>query len=82
MIIEVTPLPQMCASSFTVVNDAHINNRFLFFALFSIVGKTSAFIGPLVSSAIITASGNNDNMSFAFRLRCVPSVSLKTLTKC
>ncbi|CAL1717105.1 unnamed protein product [Somion occarium] len=27
---------------------------------------TSAFIGPLVSSAIITASGNNDNMPFAF----------------
>lgn len=50
MINEATPLPQM----------------FLFFALFSIVGKTSAFIGPLVSSAIITASGNNDNMSFAF----------------
>lgn len=30
------------------------------------VGKTSAFIGPLVSSAIITASNNNDNMPFAF----------------
>ncbi|KAJ3510972.1 hypothetical protein NLJ89_g4370 [Agrocybe chaxingu] len=30
------------------------------------VGKTSAFIGPLVSSAIITASDDNDNMPFAF----------------
>jgi len=30
------------------------------------VGKTSAFIGPLVSSAIITASGGNNNMPFAF----------------
>lgn len=50
MISEVSPLPQM----------------FLFFALFSVVGKTSAFIGPFVSSAIITASGNNDNMPFAF----------------
>ncbi|KAF8434079.1 MFS general substrate transporter [Boletus edulis BED1] len=50
MISEVSPLPQM----------------FLFFALFSVVGKTSAFIGPLVSSAIITASGNNNNMPFAF----------------
>ncbi|KAK0204936.1 autophagy-related protein 22-like protein [Desarmillaria ectypa] len=49
MVSEVSPLPQM----------------FLFFALFSVVGKTSAFIGPLVSSAIITAS-NNDNMPFAF----------------
>ncbi|KAF9000660.1 autophagy-related protein 22-like protein [Cyathus striatus] len=50
MISEVSPLSQM----------------FLFFALFSVVGKTSAFIGPLVSSAIINASGNNDNMPFAF----------------
>ncbi|KDQ56981.1 hypothetical protein JAAARDRAFT_687958 [Jaapia argillacea MUCL 33604] len=50
MISEVSPLPQM----------------FLFFALFSVIGKTSAFIGPFVSSAIITASNNNDNMPFAF----------------
>jgi len=50
MISEVSPLPQM----------------FLFFALFSVVGKTSAFIGPLVSSAIITASDDNNNMPFAF----------------
>ncbi|KAG1821615.1 autophagy-related protein 22-like protein [Suillus subaureus] len=50
MISEVSPLSQM----------------FLFFALFSVVGKTSAFIGPLVSSAIITVSGNNNNMPFAF----------------
>jgi len=49
LISEVSPLPQM----------------FLFFALFSVVGKTSAFIGPFVSSAIISASGNN-NMPFAF----------------
>jgi len=34
--------------------------EFLFFSLFSIVGKTSSFVGPLVSSAIIdaTPSGN------------------------
>lgn len=30
------------------------------------VGKTSAFIGPFVSSAIITASDGNNNMPFAF----------------
>ncbi|PIL35431.1 MFS general substrate transporter [Ganoderma sinense ZZ0214-1] len=60
MISEVSPLPQM----------------FLFFALFSVVGKTSAFIGPLVSSAIITASGNNDNYPFAFLFTlCVPCLS-------
>ena len=29
---------------------------FLFFSLFSIIGKTSSFIGPIVSSAIIDAS--------------------------
>lgn len=39
--------------------------EFLFFCLFSIMGKTSAFIGPIVSSAIIdadtteTKAGNN-----------------------
>ena len=35
--------------------------EFLFFALFSIVGKTSAFIGPIVSSAIIDDTGNNSS---------------------
>ncbi|KLO08934.1 MFS general substrate transporter [Schizopora paradoxa] len=50
MISEVSPLSQM----------------FLFFALFSIVGKTSAFIGPFVSSAIITDADGNNNMPFAF----------------
>lgn len=33
--------------------------EFLFFSLFSIIGKTSSFIGPLVSSAIIDAAGHN-----------------------
>jgi len=50
MICEVSPLPQM----------------FLFFSLFSVIGKTSAAIGPFVSEAIISASGNNDNMPFTF----------------
>ncbi|KAJ5881637.1 uncharacterized protein N7529_000309 [Penicillium soppii] len=31
-------------------------HEFLFFSLFSIIGKTSSFIGPIVSSAIIDAS--------------------------
>ncbi|KIK55158.1 hypothetical protein GYMLUDRAFT_248957 [Collybiopsis luxurians FD-317 M1] len=34
--------------------------------MISEVGKTSAFIGPFVSSAIITDSNNNNNMPFAF----------------
>ena len=36
-------------------------HEFLFFSLFSIVGKTSSFIGPLVSSAIIDAAGKHPN---------------------
>ena len=40
---------------------------FLFFSLFSLVGKTSAFIGPFVSSAIENDSGNA-SMPFAFLL--------------
>ena len=35
--------------------------EFLFFSLFSIIGKTSSFIGPLVSSAIIDASPSKNN---------------------
>lgn len=35
--------------------------EFLFFSLFSIIGKTSSFIGPLVSSAIIDASPHGNN---------------------
>jgi MFS-type transporter involved in bile tolerance (Atg22 family) len=35
--------------------------EFLFFALFSIMGKTSSFIGPIVSSAIIDASSSGNN---------------------
>ena len=35
--------------------------EFLYFSLFSIIGKTSSFIGPLVSSAIIDASPSLNN---------------------
>ena len=47
--------------------------EFLFFSLFSIVGKTSSFIGPLVSSAIIDASPNGNN-STPFYFLCGLSV--------
>ncbi|KAK4911322.1 hypothetical protein LTR66_017367, partial [Elasticomyces elasticus] len=41
--------------------------EFLFFSLFSIMGKTSAFIGPIVSSAIIDASpAGNNSLPFYF----------------
>ncbi|ORY29765.1 autophagy-related protein 22-like protein [Naematelia encephala] len=52
MIAEVTPVTKM----------------FLFYSLFGILGKTSAFIGPFVTSAIITRADGNSNMSFAFLL--------------
>lgn len=42
------------------------------------VGKTSAFIGPLVSSAIITASNDNNNMPFAFLFGLWVSLSRRT----
>ena len=35
--------------------------EFLFFSLFSIIGKKSSFIGPLVSAAIIDDTGNNSS---------------------
>lgn len=41
--------------------------EFLFFSLFSIMGKTSSFIGPIVSSAIIDAStSKNASLPFYF----------------
>lgn len=49
-------------------------HEFLFFSLFSIIGKTSSFIGPLVSSAIIDASPTGNNSApfyFLFTLSVV-----------
>ncbi|KAL8663406.1 MAG: hypothetical protein Q9202_003925 [Teloschistes flavicans] len=53
--------------------------EFLFFSLFSIIGKTSSFIGPLVSSAIIDASPNGNNSTpfyFLFSLTLASAVLL------
>lgn len=59
--------------------------EFLFFALFSIMGKTSAFIGPIVSSAIIDADttenspGNNSlPFYFLFGLSVISMIILAT----
>ncbi|KAI1633845.1 autophagy-related protein 22-like protein [Biscogniauxia mediterranea] len=41
-------------------------HEFLFFSLFTIIGKTSSFIGPLVSSAIIDASTSDRKNSTPF----------------
>jgi MFS-type transporter involved in bile tolerance (Atg22 family) len=40
--------------------------EFLFFSLFSIIGKTSSFIGPFVTSAIIVDADNNNSAAFYF----------------
>ena len=53
--------------------------EFLFFSLFSIIGKTSSFIGPLVSSAIIDASPTGNASTpfyFLFALSLVSLVGL------
>lgn len=61
-------------------------HEFLFFSFFSIIGKTSSFIGPLISSAIIdaTPSGNSSTpfyflfaLSVASALLLVFGVDLK-----
>ncbi|ORX35484.1 autophagy protein [Kockovaella imperatae] len=52
MITEVAPAPKM----------------YLFMSLFNMMGKTSAFIGPFISSAIITRSGGKTNMAYWFLL--------------
>ena len=56
--------------------------EFLFFSLFSIVGKTSSFIGPLVSSAIIDASPQGNNSTpfyFLFGLTVLSGMLLVAL---
>ncbi|KAL1998071.1 hypothetical protein VTN02DRAFT_89 [Thermoascus thermophilus] len=53
--------------------------EFLFFSLFSVIGKTSSFIGPIVSSAIIdaTPSGNGSTpFYFLFALSVASSLML------
>ncbi|KAG9231206.1 putative autophagy protein [Amylocarpus encephaloides] len=49
--------------------------EFLFFSLFSIIGKTSSFIGPLVSSAIIDATPRGNNSTPFYFLAALSAVS-------
>lgn len=62
---------QVCpwyAYSQTMISEVTPRGKeFLFFSLFSIMGKTSAFIGPIVSSAIIDADPKgNESLPFYF----------------
>lgn len=53
--------------------------EFLFFSLFSIIGKASSFIGPFVSSAIIDATPDGNSSTpfyFLFALSFVSMVGL------
>jgi MFS-type transporter involved in bile tolerance (Atg22 family) len=53
--------------------------EFLFFSLFNIMGKASAFIGPIVSSAIIDDTGNNSSpFYFLFALSLASFIMLAT----
>ncbi|KAK0118239.1 hypothetical protein ONS95_012542 [Cadophora gregata] len=53
--------------------------EFLFFSLFSIIGKTSSFIGPLVSSAIIDATPSGNNSTPFYFLTALSAVSFLVL---
>ncbi|KAI1608700.1 UMF1 family MFS transporter [Exophiala viscosa] len=59
---------QWYAYSQTMISEVTPRGKeFLFFSLYSIMGKTSAFIGPIVSSAIIDASpSGNNSLPFYF----------------
>lgn len=60
----------------TMISEVTPRGReFLFFSLFSIIGKTSSFIGPLVSSAIIDASPSQNNSSPFYFLFALSAVS-------
>jgi hypothetical protein len=50
MLSEVVPQPKM----------------YMFFSLLNCMGKTSSFIGPFISSAIIARAGGNTNMAYWF----------------
>lgn len=53
---------QWYAYSQTMISEVTPRGKeFLFFSLYSIMGKTSAFIGPIVSSAIIDADPKGNN---------------------
>ena len=80
---EAEPLDSVCPwYSYSQIMISEVTPRgkeFLFFSLFSIIGKTSSFIGPLVSSAIIDATPDGNNSTpfyFLFALSVVSFVGL------
>ena len=65
------------AYSSTMMSEVCPRGReFVFFAIFSTINKTSSFIGPFVSSAIIDDTGNNNSgFSFLVGICCVSLAS-------
>lgn len=57
-------------------------HEFLFFSLFSIIGKTSSFIGPIVSSAIIDASPTGNTSTPFYFLFALSLFSFVLLVFC
>ncbi|KAJ5993969.1 hypothetical protein N7451_009693 [Penicillium sp. IBT 35674x] len=57
-------------------------HEFLFFSLFSIIGKTSSFIGPIVSSAIIDASPTGNTSTPFYFLFALSLFSFLLLVFC
>ncbi|KAJ5651257.1 uncharacterized protein N7484_004980 [Penicillium longicatenatum] len=57
-------------------------HEFLFFSLFSIIGKTSSFIGPIVSSAIIDASPTGNTSTPFYFLFALSVFSFALLVFC
>lgn len=45
-----------------------VGKTFLFFSLFGIMGKTSEFVGPFITAAIVDRMGGNTNGEFAIWL--------------
>lgn len=56
--------------------------EFLFFSMFSTINKTSSFIGPFVTSAIIDRTGNtNTGFSFTFGLSVLSLICVSFLSE-
>ena len=62
--------------SFTMISEVTPRGKeYLFFSLFSIIGKASSFIGPIISSTIIDASPTHDKSTPFYFLTAVSVAS-------
>ena len=71
MTISRLTYPQASWNSYYVIFCSELvppPKMYMFFALLNVVGETSGFSGPFISSAIITAAHGNTNMAFWYIL--------------